>query len=42
MRTDSNLAHDKIGRLEEIGFQLQVADYNEEFEKHCQYLVEFE
>jgi hypothetical protein len=41
MKTDSNLSQDRIGRLEEIGFQLQGAAYNEAFEKHCHELVAF-
>jgi len=41
MKAHRNLSQDRIERLEEIGFQWQVVDYDEAFEKHCRDLIAF-
>ena len=41
MKTNRNLSQDRIERLEEIGFQWQVVDYNESFKKRCRELMAF-
>ena len=42
-KTNSNLSQDRIGRLEEIGFQWYVlrTDLDEAFEQHCRELIAF-
>jgi len=39
MKTNSNLSQDRIKRLEEIGFQWVLIDYDKTFEKRCRKLV---
>ena len=41
-KIQKGVSQDRIGRLEEIGFQWQVVlDYDEAFEKHCRELIAF-
>jgi len=41
MNTQYRLSHGRIERLEDIGFQWQVVDYDEAFEKRCRELIAF-
>ena len=41
MKPRRNLSQERIERLEEIGFQWQVVDYDEAFKKRCRDLISF-